>query len=211
MDEAKRFIRYVIPGLCFFVQLFVIKSIWQIDLNDFFSLNEGFVIFLASGAIGFLVSNLYFLLFWYILIHLTKLSYSKIIKDFLTIFKNYKEISSLSEKESSSLMTTFWEMDHSGNNQGITEVVKGYVNVFHSIGTTMTILLLGLIFGVYILRINNESSNSYIAGNLIVIIILALNYLNTASMINNLYRRVFEKHKYDLINRGQSTKKKKIH
>jgi len=70
MEEARRFLRYVIPGLLFFI---------EISLYLFFSAHRQFIsalkelgkdlafpvsLFLASGGIGFLLGVLYHSLYW---------------------------------------------------------------------------------------------------------------------------------------------------
>jgi hypothetical protein len=64
MDEARRFLRYVTPGLTFAVQalllLFIVNPPWTLDRIGELKKDTGaglaFALFLASGGIGYLLS-----------------------------------------------------------------------------------------------------------------------------------------------------------
>jgi hypothetical protein len=64
MDEARRFLRYVTPGLTFAVQalllLFIVNPQWTLDRIGELKKDAGaglaFALFLASGGIGYLIS-----------------------------------------------------------------------------------------------------------------------------------------------------------
>jgi hypothetical protein len=64
MDEARRFLRYVTPGLTFAVQalllLFIVNPPWTLDRIGELKKDAGaglaFALFLASGGIGYLLS-----------------------------------------------------------------------------------------------------------------------------------------------------------
>jgi hypothetical protein len=64
MDEARRFLRYVTPGLTFAVQalllLFIVNPHWTLDRIGELKKDAGaglaFALFLASGGIGYLLS-----------------------------------------------------------------------------------------------------------------------------------------------------------
>src|SRR3990172_4300694 len=72
MVDARRFMRYVIPGLIYAVLLAAAFSVSDPDRMICFitsgdiSKNTGFVLtaLLASGALGYVFSNIYFGLYW---------------------------------------------------------------------------------------------------------------------------------------------------
>lgn len=75
MEEARRFLRYVLPGLLYLLETFILLLL-SVDRNILFPLikeiptdNVAFpiTVFIASGALGFLLSIIYYALFWNIL------------------------------------------------------------------------------------------------------------------------------------------------
>ncbi|MCK5119102.1 MAG: hypothetical protein KAQ78_05935 [Candidatus Latescibacteria bacterium] len=68
MNEIRRFLRYTLPGLA--VALIVLGILWQMDLltsdiSDQSNLLAKFVgLFIASGALGYLLANIYFIIRW---------------------------------------------------------------------------------------------------------------------------------------------------
>ena len=72
MDEARRFLRYVTPGLTFAVQalllLFIVNPPWTLDrigeLKEDTGAGLAFALFLASGGLGYLFSVVHHRLHW---------------------------------------------------------------------------------------------------------------------------------------------------
>jgi hypothetical protein len=66
MQEARRFLRYVIPGLTFIVEVFIYllmsssKFRNAINRNQLRDFEVALTLFLASGAAGFLLSIIYY-------------------------------------------------------------------------------------------------------------------------------------------------------
>lgn len=202
MDEAKRFIRYVIPGLAFLLQLSTVGLlIFSYDqIKDFLNLNIAFTAFFASGIIGYLFSSLYYVLHWgFYIKHFAKLDFKDIILKNKNLFSSYKINDQIKQTDAAMTMTSYWEIDiveRGTSNNSITGVMRTYFNVFHSIGTTILIMLFGLGLGIIILCCNDTSIFYYVIyviGNLVVILILCCNYRLVECMIQNLYNRVFEK------------------
>jgi hypothetical protein len=74
MDEARRFLRYVTPGLTFAVQalllFFIANQTWTIkqlhDLSEKSGVGSGITLFLASGGFGYLFSVIHHWLHWFL-------------------------------------------------------------------------------------------------------------------------------------------------
>jgi len=71
MDDARKFLRYVTPGLVFiievFIYLFIVNTSFTIELFNTLSKNQGWLtLFVMSGGIGFLFSIIHHRFYWWI-------------------------------------------------------------------------------------------------------------------------------------------------
>lgn len=67
MDEVKSFMRFIIPGLTVLIVsllLFVLSGDLNFNEIDLTSFEKIIVLFVSSGALGYLISNIYFPLIW---------------------------------------------------------------------------------------------------------------------------------------------------
>lgn len=147
MDELKRVVRYTLPGVACITKLFIallITDYWQVEefLKNTAAVNSlGIIlgIVLASGGLGYILSNIYWGLYWLpglnqlIAINHTKLFYH--LKDIIEIegdsqLQNDLNNNRLSRKDAWTLGTIFLEE----RNFKLSDILKRVVDITHSLG-----------------------------------------------------------------------------
>ena len=204
MEEGKRFIRYIIPGLAMVPQLllfiyFYDKCFFNIFL-DKEKENFGIVIttFFATGILGYIFSSVYYVIYWHLAFKFTKLDYIKIVTDMKNaiLFKDYKT-EGLTQNEAGATMSVCWKMLCDKKYGELDIVERTFGNILHSIGTTIMIMITGLIVGLVFLikkiEVINWDIGWYIIINVATIIILLINYWRVANMLQILWEQSFNK------------------
>ena len=187
MNEVRQFIRYVIPGLLFFVELFLYilitdfssaKEIWKFFSNY----GGGINLLLLSAGVGFLFSIIHHTLYWKLYTHISFLSVNhkemiknawehKLIKIYLRNCFNEIHPDNISKKGAWRIVAYFWH-----TRKVISERIKGadgrtesISNLMHCIGTT----LIGAIFIILIILIEKKEINLIIIFSIIIIHLLS--------------------------------------
>jgi hypothetical protein len=171
MDEARRFLRYIIPGALFATETLLLLLLlipdWTIrQLKENFRNDSGIGLavtaLLASGALGFLFSTVHHYLYW----HFPKIhpgpDYVKWVKVLrsrnliqLLESRTFKEVQDDWPKkpiEAWSLITGLWH-ERLGVNSTILAAnprAETLANFVHSIGTATVALTFALITSIYI-------------------------------------------------------------
>jgi hypothetical protein len=146
MNEARRFIRYVIPGILFAIQLTIVLWMLRQDLvADYLrALNEdngiGLVLagVLVSGGLGVMFSAIHHSLHWRP--RETVLHYGKFLevlgeREILTL--DGQPPKNLSRKEAWALVTRLWHerVETSDKIKGADPRIEGLIDMAHSTGT----------------------------------------------------------------------------
>ena len=197
MEEAKRFMRYVLPGLTFFLE--VIVAIYIEDgiekAQTFLKLDLAITAFLVSGALGYIFSNLYYCYFWKISFSArTKLNYKKVIEKNIKIFeKSFGpiDINTLKQRDAFIKLNAYWQINKAEDYGVIENQVGNLNNILHSLGTSIILIIIGFIFGIFYL-FHNCSLVYFIIVNLFIIFFLLANYRQVRELLQSLYVSLFE-------------------
>jgi len=204
MEEAKRFIRFVIPGLALIFQIIILYLMyWNFDIGKiekFLTLNIAAGVFLISGIIGYIFSSLYFLLHWNVYFRISsKLNYIKILEENNKIFKvKFKKvkIDKIDQKEAWVLINVFWKTLYPNEIETIDKQSGFLCNMLNSLGTTIVTLFFGWLLGSLYLLFNTchpgISILWYTFGNFMVILIISINYQILAHIIHTMFARAFD-------------------
>lgn len=196
MDETRRFLRYVLPGLVIFLQaiLIIFLNSNLKMLTDYVDLGTVFVGFLTSGLIGFLFSNLYYIIYWKF--YLESKKYSKL--DYLKLFNSNEELlkdhinnKPIKQKDAWPILNVFFNLNFGDKLQYFERKTDSISNILAAIGTSFVIMFCGLIVGLLFIQCP-ESILIYIGVNLFLLLILIMNYQIVAKILQNLYVRIFE-------------------
>lgn len=182
MDDARRFFRYVVPGLVFLflVILYLVlsllgrKDILSCFFSQFFNnswSSVGVIItaFVASGAIGFILTSIYYVCYWsncWDYLCLPSLDHRRVLEDlvehkYLQI-KNRRneEIINMSLINKSAvwcIFTAYWRehLENSKRIKGAKEGVHRLGDIMHGLGTTFigSILAIPVWIFIYLLII----------------------------------------------------------
>lgn len=175
MDEARRFLRYIIPGLIFVLEvvlyLYLSQEVWLVpQMRKFLSTdNIGVVIglLLASGGIGFLLSTIHHCLYW------TQFyEWLRIVVDHRAMLKKVREIKLLelqlqdkqlqdkSELETRPLsragawrvVCSIWHERRTSSKriEGANPRVDSLTDIMHGAGTSFVGSILALLMWLYI-------------------------------------------------------------
>lgn len=195
MDEARRFMRYVIPGLAAFLEVILILVLNEdyTVLKENADLGTAAIGFFASGIIGFLFSNLYYIIYWKIYLNkkskIARLNYIALVTDNEVLFKDFNIKNLSSQKEAWTVLNTFFNLTHAEKFEYYEKRTDGLSNILACIGTTWVIILSGMLLGLpYV----HELKEWYIILNITFIIILPINYHIAAGILQKLYVRIFE-------------------
>ena len=178
MNEIRRFLRYTLPGLA--VALIALGALWQIDLfppglsgkNNLLAKFVG--LFIASGALGYLLANIYFIIRWFPpLQKLLVINHKRILKALETKIEilgpsgqSWKEINNLRRFDAWSILTHYC-VSQSKKDESMAAIVnhtESMVDVTHGLGalsTGVTIILGGILFQVFILSEKSVKSQDW--------------------------------------------------
>lgn len=195
MDEAKRFLRYVLPGLAFVLQMLALYYLenGSDKTKHILKTSNALSAFLASGILGYIASNFYYLVHWKC--YFTgrrKLDYKEIVKEIYIPAGNGKTFEELKQREAWAMMNVYWNINGQKRYTNVEPTNARISNVLHSIGTTITIMTIGLIIGLISLCGDRGNLGWFAGINVIFIIILGWNYQIVAGILHNLYLYIFK-------------------
>lgn len=176
MEEARRFFRYVVPGLVLIMELFL--YLW-VSIDLFPTANEyGFykfikellsggsvaiplTIFLSSGGIGFLLGSIYHTVSWTIGIRPLVVDHTQLIKD--AIKRGWLELenrndgnsfngNNLSRSGSWFIVTSFWH-ERKGSSERIKAAnarIDSLTDIMHGLGTVFIGSIVAFIFWIFV-------------------------------------------------------------
>jgi len=196
MDEARRFLRYVLPGLVILLQIvFILFLNGDLEqLNHYTDFGTAVIAFLTSGIIGFLFSNLYYIIHWEFYLPskaLSKLDFIRVIQENKELFKDHQENEPRSQREAWPILNVFFTMNYGEKLQYFERKTESISNILAGIGTTTVIIICGLFVGSFFLD-NLKAIIIYSLCNILIIGILLWNYQLAANILQNLYLRAIE-------------------
>jgi hypothetical protein len=215
MDEARRFLRYVTPGLTFAVQsavlVLIINPKWALERVE--SLKEdvgaGFVIiaFLASGGLGYLFSVFHHTLHRFRIPYLSAIDHTGIVKQLskakLLALKEVgnenpvedKRIEEIDRTSAWVIVTAVWK-ENLRNDSVIKSAdasVTGLTDIMHSAGAARWGAILSLLVGFWAMICLDSSRGSTTAAVVIgsgLIILHHLNYLRIGKLAERIIHQV---------------------
>lgn len=221
MIEVKRFMRYTIPGLssvfvflisCFFSPD-IKKILCKIDVSENI-IGVVFAGFLASGALGYILSNIFFSISWFPgLQKIFSLDHKPFLQGIENKIKLFKleigeekevEIEKIKQRDAWTIITREWFIrkdnpkvkSFENKNESLTDIL-------HSIGTTLVGLIMSLViwfflFFVHIEKWNKECILSFILIILVFILLIIVFFFNfwrtkeaSQALINSVMYEVF--------------------
>jgi len=166
MDEAKRFLRYIIPGSIFIVEstlfLLILFPAWVLNLLGHFSKSEGLGLIigtiLASGALGFIFGAIHHRLSW---LRNCGIDHSQVILDLMMrgiiILRETRTgdsiaLDRLNRVDAWSISTALWHsrLKTSRKISGANARASSLTDLMHSTGTIMVACIVALIVTAYI-------------------------------------------------------------
>jgi hypothetical protein len=200
MDEVKRFLRYTLPGMACIIELFVALSIQKTDRSIIINLFKlvqdiglALSVFLGSGALGFLLSGIYFSLCW-----CPKLEkwfaydYRPIFNElksnlFLVDIQGEPYQPELTRREAWVLISQYWHsrIEYCKNIRGVSQIYDRLADVTHGLGATIIGSFLALITWLF-LHHYHECLLIFILIFSCWIALIVLLYLNFKRSLNNL-------------------------
>jgi hypothetical protein len=208
MEDTKRFLRYVLPGLASFLQFLAYVLFYNKQLLDKYLVTNNQLItiasaFIVAGLIGFIFSNIYYFFFWKLYFKKGSiLDYRLVIKNNLPLFKKgfkIKDVEVLRQRECWALMNVYWKMTYNKNDKKEKMVynskfkaldiqIEKMNNILHSIGSTFVIIIIGwILFAIFV-----EFCSWYTVVNLAVIFFLGANYRIVAHLLQSMLVRAHE-------------------
>jgi len=153
MNDVRRFMRYILPGLAYAIELLIAlifsKDIDINQLKDFDYIGVVFGVFLASGAMGYIFSIIYFGTLW-------KYKYAPDYRPVFISLKNKTQIINQDEKiisvenltkdDAKSLISLYWyhNIVESERIKGINPYVDRLLDITHGLGA----FLIGTFFSI---------------------------------------------------------------
>ena len=224
MEEVRRFLRYTLPGLATLLVVFGIVGILRVKLPPWVSDKEilaWFVgVFVASGAIGYLMANLYFGLRWLPLLkRFLAIDHKEIIKNLESQLEVWGpsrkwDLKNLTKFDSWSIITHY-SVSHSKvekEMKAISSHCRTMVDITHGLGSLCTGLCVLVIPLFFYIQADEEQTNWFIFGLLLVLIIflwysfrrslLALQVISNTAFITSIIG------KYKWINKENSNSQK---
>jgi len=208
MNDVRRFMRYTIPGLVFAILLaaafLVSNTCYMIDLikSKEITNNIGLVLaaLLASGALGYVFSNIYFRLYWLsdnsrvaidhkqILISLRK----KI--NIIDALGNSIDTNSLTKRDAWIILSYYWysNIQNSEKYRDSSTRVDNLGDITHSLGASLigTILSLPIWISIQLTYLNesaksliNVSSGVILICWILFVIVLCVNHKKTQNAV----------------------------
>ena len=156
MNEVRRFLRYVLPGLVFFIELFVFFCIsdrrdavnWVVAHG---SAGPVVALFLGTGALGFILANIYHWLYWtfelFAIDH--RCLFPKSPPGFRAIDLSGDPVGDLTKREAWTIVTQYCHSQmkkKSGRDiEGMSLITDRLVDIGHALGVTAT----GTFFSIF--------------------------------------------------------------
>jgi hypothetical protein len=154
MDEARRFMRYVIPGLVFALE--VCLYLWLSDTEEFVqglrqwsnNLSVPLTLFLASGGVGFLLSVIYHWIYWtcgpsWLVVNHQSLLRDAVSRGWLELHQRQdgKQVDAkrLTRRDAWRVVTSFW-VQRGESSQAISRADSGtdtFASTMHGLGTSL--------------------------------------------------------------------------
>lgn len=172
MQEAQRFLRYVVPGLIFIIELLIYLLFAQdICLDQVIhvggSISVPITAFLASGGLGFLFGVFYYTLIWKAPFYRLGVDHRPLLKDSVAqgwLQLRYKSddrdniVDELSQRGAWRLVLSYWStrLELSKELKGAAPRADRLADIAHSLGTTFVASILAFIIFV-ILHIQHSS------------------------------------------------------
>ncbi len=207
MDEARRFLRYISPGVVFAVEcivlLLIVQPQWTLQqlsgLKEDQGLGLAVGLLLASGAVGFILSTVHHALHWSLgeplgdyqkwLQRLTALGRLEVIDQATGRPMEPEQIKALSRISAWSILTTLWHERAKSQLEAPTTRAMSLADLAHSIGTLRIATLLAATTAIWIASSSHqigtlELSRVVLAG-LVAVLLLILQwdgYLRTARL-----------------------------
>lgn len=197
MDEARRFLRFVLPGLIvipqFLLILYLNHDLKHID--KYVDIGLAIVAFLTSGIIGFIFSNLYYIIYWEFYLQnkkLSKLNYLELIKTNNDLLKDFLKNEPTTQREAWPILNAYFNLKYGDKLQYFERKTDSISNILAAIGTTLITLVCVCIIGEIWFLHDLNSRIVYLSANLLISIVLIWNYQLAANILQNLYIRIFE-------------------
>ena len=167
MEEARRFLRYVIPGLLFFIEV-SIYLFFSAHAQFIFSIREWgkdlafpITIFLASGGMGFLLGVLYHSLYWTIGFRTFAVNHIPLIqdcvnRDWLKLKRRANNsdlnVSQLTQTGAWRVVTAYWHerREFSKRIKGANDRTDSLTDIMHGLGATLIGSLISIPTWIYI-------------------------------------------------------------
>jgi hypothetical protein len=147
MDEVRRFLRYVLPGLVFIIELFLFFCISDRRAPvDWLMAHSGagplIALFLGTGVLGFILANIYHSLYWttecFAIDH--RCLFRESPPGFRAIELSGDPIGVLTKREAWTMVTQYWYSQvekRSGKDLlGLSLITDRLVDIGHALGTT---------------------------------------------------------------------------
>jgi hypothetical protein len=209
MDEVRRFMRYVLPGMVFMTEILTYFAFsdgtrlggWLRPVTSGDTVATAVAVLFGSGAIGFLFANIYHSMYW---------SLECIAIDHLCLFRPPKRgfravdidgnvIASLSKRDAWSIVTRYIHVESalSGGEEikGMREITDRLVTITHSIGTTIVATFLSVFaWALALVYVLDESVTSLWPLPLIwvtaiwflLLVVLSIGYWRTAKALERI-------------------------
>ena len=196
MDEARRFLRYVLPGLVILLQVvFILLLNHDLEqIKQYTDFGTAIIAFLASGIIGFLFSNLYYIIHWEFYLRsksFSKLDFIRLIEENKELFKDHHENIPSSQREAWPVLNVFFTMNYGKKLKYFERKTESISNILAGIGTTTVILICGVFIGSFFLD-TLKAIIIYSFCSILIIGILLWNYQLAANILQNLYLRYID-------------------
>ena len=206
MEEAKRFLRYVMPGMAFLIQFAVVyileppKFILCRNFKEISEIGIALSAILVAGVIGYMASNLYYVLHWKVYMNLgRKLDYKHIVSETIPTkdLQKYRfEYTCSNQSEAWALLNVYWNVEGDKEFPKVQDANASTANILHSIGTTIILLLIGSVLGAIYLCAKETIIIGYTIINIVIVTILCWNYQIVAKMLQQLYLNTYRSIKH---------------
>lgn len=197
MDEARRFLRYVLPGLVIIPQIFLIlylnNDLQYID--KFVNIGTAIVAFLASGIIGFIFSNLYYIVYWELYLRCkrcSKLNYLELLDNNKALFKDHLKNIPTTQRGAWPILNVYFNLNHGDKLEYFERKTDSISNILAGIGTSFVVLICAFFIGEFFFLDCLKTRLVFFGANLFISITLIWNYQIAADILQNLYIRIFE-------------------
>ena len=207
MNDVRRFMRYILPGLACAIEL-LIALIFSIDINinelknfDYIGIGAVFGVFLASGAMGYILSIIYFGIVWFTpncIFATDHRSVFAILKDKIQLINEHEhDINSdnLTKRDAWTISSLYWCHNKEKKQiKGIDPYIDLLLDIYHGLGAFLIGTYLSLISWSLINLFNIDKSYGVIyyiiihALWLILLYLIWVNYKNARNGADELVK-----------------------